>query len=174
MNIILYVIPWIAVVAILAIRHKEKINKKSILVSLGILVAAIVVAFVLPYFSRIVYSVANSAALLIGTAILIDVILQSVIIFAETVLFKKVFCIDGKIRIWTYIILVCCIIFSTILYYIDYADMFVDLKNGIDSISILQLFAMNQARFAGLRRVLAIIPSIDVIVESFVIKGKKE
>lgn len=161
-KVFIYVIPLIAVVVILLFGQRDKINKKSILQSLCILLAAIVLSQALLYFSRFITNVA------IVAAIMTDVVLQAVIIFAETILFMKAFNMDGEIHIWTYIILICCIAVSAILYYLDYGQMFAELKNGIEDFSFLSMFTMYQPRFTILRRILALIPSADVIVERYV------
>ena len=83
----------------------------------------------------------------IVAAILTDVVLKVVIIFAETILFMKAFNMDGEIHIWTYIILICCIVVSAILYYLDYGQMFAELKNSIEDFSFLSMFTMYQPRF---------------------------
>ena len=168
MNFIIYVLPLIVFFVILLIKKSDGINKKSILLSLVILLGAIVLSQALTYLSKFVFNVVNDSTAQLVVAILIDVVLQGVIIFVETFLYKKVFGVEGKIHFGVYAILICCIILSAVLYYIDYRDMFSVLNNGMDSSSFLGMATMYQPRFVILRNILAVIPAIAVIVGSFV------
>ena len=171
MDVVLYVIPLIVFIVILLIRHDDGINKKSILQSVGILAAAIVLYLVLTYLFKFMTNAISTGGVLIAVAILIDVVLKGIILFAETILYRKVFGLNGKIYIWTYFILVGCIILSSVLYYLDYAEVFIALKEGIDDTSFLTI-ATYMPGFVNVRRLLSLIPIIVVIVESFAKIGK--
>ena len=163
-NAFIYAIPLIVIIVILLIKRTGSLNVKSIMQSVGVLFASVAFYFLLYYVSPFV--MVNNTVLLMATAILFDVVLQCIIIFAGTILYRKVFGLNGKVHIWSYIILIACIIISSVLYYVDYSEMYTALENGIDDISFF-ISSMYMPRFVNVRRILSIIPAIAVIVESF-------
>lgn len=174
MELIIYLIPLLMVViTILVFKQTDRFNKKSILLSLAILIGAIVVKQALYFLMRFVTNAIDDTTAIMIFSILVDVVAQIVILFVESELYLKVFGLERKKPVCVYIVLVCSIIISAVLYYYDYIDMFTALKDGIGGLSFIGMISIGAPKFGLLRRIISLLPAASIIVAFIIDKHKK-